>query len=321
MSPINETTIGKDGVKGRARCCKRERYIGRLGLASPRPWGRPAPSGIITDLFRQALRRFGRACAGGLTPGRRGDARRCPNARPAAERLGAGAAACGSGFAAPAEVAGAFRRQGLLRPQFDIVRIEPTGEAVIAGHSAPKAKVAVTDHGQVVAEADADESGQFVMLPPPFAPGRARSWPDRASSATARPSPRPGSSGSDVPCSRPQKPAPAYEVAAAIAASARERLSPAKPGPLPPRTRFAGEGSNAASTRPAPAKAGGSSRLPCAHRAAEAVRRQERPNFRRAFGDGAPRRRRRNFPKPMSPGANSPAAPAPRQHRGPPNRL
>jgi len=49
----------------------------------------------------------------------------------------------------------------LLRPQFDIVRIEPTGEAVIAGHSAPKAKVAVTDHGQVVAEADADE---YVVL-------------------------------------------------------------------------------------------------------------------------------------------------------------
>jgi nucleoid-associated protein YgaU len=63
------------------------------------------------------------------------------------------------------------READLSRPQFDIVRVEPTGEAVIAGHSAPKARVAVTDHGQVVAEADADETGQFVVLPPTFAPG------------------------------------------------------------------------------------------------------------------------------------------------------
>jgi nucleoid-associated protein YgaU len=57
------------------------------------------------------------------------------------------------------------------RPQFDIVRVEPTGEAVIAGRAAPKAKVAITDSGRIVAEATADETGQFTMLPPAFAPG------------------------------------------------------------------------------------------------------------------------------------------------------
>jgi LysM domain len=56
-------------------------------------------------------------------------------------------------------------------PQFDIVRVEPTGEAVMAGHAAPKAKIAVTDHGQIVAETQADETGQFVAVPPVFAPG------------------------------------------------------------------------------------------------------------------------------------------------------
>jgi LysM domain-containing protein len=57
------------------------------------------------------------------------------------------------------------------RPRFDVVRIEPTGEAVIAGRAAPRARVAITDGGLIVAEADADGSGQFVILPPDFAPG------------------------------------------------------------------------------------------------------------------------------------------------------
>jgi nucleoid-associated protein YgaU len=57
------------------------------------------------------------------------------------------------------------------RPQFDIVRVEPTGEAVIAGHAAPKAKIAITDQGRVIAEANADDTGQFAVLPPTLAPG------------------------------------------------------------------------------------------------------------------------------------------------------
>jgi len=56
-------------------------------------------------------------------------------------------------------------------PQFDIVRVEPTGDAVIAGRAAPNAKVSVTDHGRIVAEATADDSGEFTVLPPAFTPG------------------------------------------------------------------------------------------------------------------------------------------------------
>jgi nucleoid-associated protein YgaU len=88
---------------------------------------------------------------------------------------GAGAASAGP----PAQVASKppekppepSSEEEASRPQFDIVRVEPTGEAVIAGRAAPKAKVAITDSGRIVAEATADETGQFTMLPPAFEPG------------------------------------------------------------------------------------------------------------------------------------------------------
>jgi nucleoid-associated protein YgaU len=118
----------------------------------------------------------------------------------------------------------------LLRPQFDIVRVEPTGEALIAGHTAPKAKVSVTDRGQIVAETDADETGQFVILPPPFAPG------GHALGLTARlgdgaPVASPGIVGVDVP--QPSaKPAPGAPAAVASSTPAAKSNPPTvlKPG-------------------------------------------------------------------------------------------
>jgi nucleoid-associated protein YgaU len=59
----------------------------------------------------------------------------------------------------------------ILKPAFDVVSVEPTGEAVIAGRAAPNATVELRDAGKTVAEATADASGQFVVIPPPFAPG------------------------------------------------------------------------------------------------------------------------------------------------------
>jgi nucleoid-associated protein YgaU len=58
-----------------------------------------------------------------------------------------------------------------LKPAFDVVSVEPTGEAVIAGRAAPNAEVELRDGGKTVAEATADASGQFVIIPPAFAPG------------------------------------------------------------------------------------------------------------------------------------------------------
>src|SRR3981189_65934 len=51
-------------------------------------------------------------------------------------------------------------------PAFDIARIEPTGEAVIAGRAPPGATVELLRNGELHDRAVADQSGQFVMVPP-----------------------------------------------------------------------------------------------------------------------------------------------------------
>ena len=52
-----------------------------------------------------------------------------------------------------------------VKPSFDIVRVSPTGDAVVAGRAAPGAEVTVTSNGQDVGHAQADAAGQFVVLP------------------------------------------------------------------------------------------------------------------------------------------------------------
>jgi nucleoid-associated protein YgaU len=56
-------------------------------------------------------------------------------------------------------------------PKFDVVRVEPSGDTVIAGHTEPNAHVAVVSNGKVIAEGKSDASGQFVFVPPPLPPG------------------------------------------------------------------------------------------------------------------------------------------------------
>jgi len=51
-------------------------------------------------------------------------------------------------------------------PTFDVARIEPTGEAVIAGRATPGASVELLRNGEVHDRAVADQSGQFVIVPP-----------------------------------------------------------------------------------------------------------------------------------------------------------
>ncbi|UPJ47637.1 LysM peptidoglycan-binding domain-containing protein [Bradyrhizobium sp. 200] len=51
-------------------------------------------------------------------------------------------------------------------PTFDVARIEPTGEAVIAGRAAPGATVELLRNGEPHDRAVADQSGQFVMIAP-----------------------------------------------------------------------------------------------------------------------------------------------------------
>src|SRR6202047_607650 len=51
-------------------------------------------------------------------------------------------------------------------PVFDIARIERTGDAVIAGRAAPGAIVELLRNGEPHDRTVADQSGQFVMVPP-----------------------------------------------------------------------------------------------------------------------------------------------------------
>src|SRR3984885_2011341 len=72
---------------------------------------------------------------------------------------------------APASVDKAQSQTAALEPAFDVVNVDPSGEAVIAGRAAPNEKVELRDAGKTVAEATADASGQFVIIPRALARG------------------------------------------------------------------------------------------------------------------------------------------------------
>jgi len=56
-------------------------------------------------------------------------------------------------------------------PRFDIVRVEPNGDAVVAGQGAPNAVVEMLVNGKPVARATADAAGQFAVVPPALPAG------------------------------------------------------------------------------------------------------------------------------------------------------
>lgn len=56
-------------------------------------------------------------------------------------------------------------------PQFDVVRVEPGGDAVVAGHAEPHAFVELRDGERVIASTTADDAGEFVIVPNPLAAG------------------------------------------------------------------------------------------------------------------------------------------------------
>ena len=57
-------------------------------------------------------------------------------------------------------------------PTFDVVRVEPTGEAVIAGQAEPETKVEVLDGPAPIATAEADANGEWaIALDKPLVPG------------------------------------------------------------------------------------------------------------------------------------------------------
>jgi len=57
-------------------------------------------------------------------------------------------------------------------PSFDIVKVDPSGHAVIAGRAAPGAQVQVLDGSAKLGEVTADRNGEWVLVPTdPLTPG------------------------------------------------------------------------------------------------------------------------------------------------------
>jgi len=100
-------------------------------------------------------------------------AERKPPAAPAAPA----AKAAAPGAPAPADKAAVQAAKAAaaptpVKPSFDVVNVDPSGDAVIAGRAAPNAKVELRDAGKTLAVATADGEGQFVIIPPAaLAPG------------------------------------------------------------------------------------------------------------------------------------------------------
>jgi nucleoid-associated protein YgaU len=76
--------------------------------------------------------------------------------------------------AAPSDAppAAAATAPPIQKPGFDIVRINPQGNAVMAGHAAPGSEVTITEGGKPVGHTQADQHGDWVFVPSaPLAPG------------------------------------------------------------------------------------------------------------------------------------------------------
>ena len=59
-----------------------------------------------------------------------------------------------------------------VAPSFDIVKVDPSGHAVIAGRAAPGAHVSLFDGDKVIGEVTADDRGEWVLVPAaPMTPG------------------------------------------------------------------------------------------------------------------------------------------------------
>jgi hypothetical protein len=54
---------------------------------------------------------------------------------------------------------------GPVQPSFDVVRVNPKGDTVLAGHAAPDAQVTVLEGDRIIGTANADHGGDWVLIP------------------------------------------------------------------------------------------------------------------------------------------------------------
>ncbi|WP_460449563.1 LysM peptidoglycan-binding domain-containing protein [Alsobacter sp. SYSU BS001988] len=136
-------------------------------------------------------------------------------------------------------------------PSFDIVRVEPAGDAVIAGRGVPGAVVELLRNGQVHDRAQVDASGHFAMVPPRLPPGA-----QDLTLAVTTPGGKRELSTQSVTVSVPDK--PTGEVIVALASPDKptqilSRTPPASPAPnAPPGALAPGQAASAGGTAAAP---------------------------------------------------------------------
>ena len=58
-----------------------------------------------------------------------------------------------------------------IPPSLDVVRVETSGDMVIAGRAAPKVRVTLSEGNRLLAEGDTDALGHFVLIPPALSQG------------------------------------------------------------------------------------------------------------------------------------------------------
>jgi nucleoid-associated protein YgaU len=124
--------------------------------------------------------------------------------------------------AEPEPAPAAAEAEPAVAPEFDVVRVEPDGNALIAGRAAPGATVSVQIDGATVTTAEADARGNFVAM---LDVGRAEA-PRVVSLAAVLGEAAPQPSAQNVILApSPESPAPATDIAAA------EPEAPAEPAP------------------------------------------------------------------------------------------
>ena len=88
-----------------------------------------------------------------------------PAAAAPSDATDAGPSDAGPSDAGQADAAADAPGPGKGYPEFDIVRINPAGDAVIAGRAAPGSEVTLLRDGQPIDSVTADDRGEWVLLP------------------------------------------------------------------------------------------------------------------------------------------------------------
>ncbi|MBX9738919.1 MAG: LysM peptidoglycan-binding domain-containing protein [Beijerinckiaceae bacterium] len=118
------------------------------------------------------------------------------------------------------------KSDGKSATTFDVVRVEPSGDTVIAGRGAPDTSIRLLDRGNVIAETRSDANGQFAMVPPAL--GKGEHLLSLQSGAQA-----PGATDQSVAVAIPSDGKGDVVVALAEPGAATRILSETKPAPPP----------------------------------------------------------------------------------------